>query len=383
MRIAYFTDTYRIGGAERFLADLVAGVAGAGHDVAVVSPQASVLDLVGESATGVDLVGTRVDYSAVSSWQDQLRALARASPELRAVISRLRPNVLHVSNGGHPGSDLNRLATIVARFAGKPKCVLSVHSPASSRSVSQPQLQALSDWLVWRSVDAVHSATLFQARSMSIRSMPPSLLALIPYGVHEPDGPSAEVALLRSRLVSGGRLLVGMVAATGEAEKGHAVFVEALAQSGVDAIGVVVGRNPGASLAQQIERLNLTERVHLEGRVASVGPYVNAIDLLVVPSTAFESLPLVVLEAMAAGKPVFASRLSGIPEAVIDGVTGRLFEPGDVDALSALLREAVRDRGQLERFGRAGKERWREEFSVDAMTQRMLGLYAELASPRA
>src|SRR3954452_21115942 len=161
MRIAYFTDTYRIGGAERFLADLVAGVAGAGHDVAVVSPQASVLDLVGESATGVDLVGTRVDYSAVSSWQDQLRALARASPELRAVISRLRPNVLHVSNGGHPGSDLNRLATIVARVAGKPKCVLSVHSPASSRSVSQPQLQALSDWLVWRSVDAVHSATLF------------------------------------------------------------------------------------------------------------------------------------------------------------------------------------------------------------------------------
>src|SRR3954452_17876090 len=175
MRIVYFTDTYRIGGAERLLADLVTGVADAGHDVIAVSPQASVLDLVRATPHSVELVQTIIDYSAATSWQEQLHALIRSMPELRSLLLRLRPEILHVNNGGHPGSDLNRLATIAARVAARPKCVLTINSAASPRSRSQPQLQALSDWLVWHSVDVVHSATVFQARSMSKRSMPARL----------------------------------------------------------------------------------------------------------------------------------------------------------------------------------------------------------------
>ncbi len=95
------------------------------------------------------------------------------------------------------------------------------------------------------------------------------------------------------------------------------------------------------------------------------------------PSIAYESLPLVILEAMAAGKPVFASRLSGIPEAVLDGTTGRLFEPGAVDELAARLRHASRARDDLKSMGRAGHERWRERFSIEAMTNSILHLYEQ------
>jgi glycosyltransferase involved in cell wall biosynthesis len=378
LRILYFTDTYRTGGAERFLADLVAGVADVGHDVTVASPQASVLELIRATAPGVELLQTQTDYSAAPSWQEQLRALMRSVPELRSMLLRLRPEILHVNNGGHPGSDLNRLATIVSRISAKPKCVLTINSAASPRSQSQPQLQALSDWLMWHSVDVVHSATVFQARSMSSRSMPIGLSRVIPYGVPESEGWTQQVAELRTRLAPAGGLLVGIVSATGEPEKGHAVLVQALARAKTDARTVVVGHHPGDSFVQLIDRLGLKERIYLEGAVPAVGPYLHAIDLLVVPSTAYESLPLVVLEAMAAGKPVFASRLSGIPEAVIDAETGRLFEPGNVEELSALLREAAGDPATLQELGRAGRARWAERFSLEAMTERMLALYAEL-----
>src|SRR5436305_15352442 len=85
---------------------------------------------------------------------------------------------------------------------------------------------------------------------------------------------------------------------------------------------------------------------------------------------------------MAAGKPVFASRLSGIPEAVVDGTTGRLFEPGAVDELAALLREATRTCEELVTMGMVGRERWRESFSTHAMTTSMLKLYERLVAPR-
>jgi L-malate glycosyltransferase len=328
------------------------------------------------------VIRTKTDVWARTSRPARIGAFVRALPELPVVLRRIRPDLLHVNNGGYPGAELCRVATVVAHFAGAPKCVLSVHSPPWPREVSQPQIQAIADRLVWRSVDAVHAATVFVERRLAeLRGMPPALCRKIPYGVTEPLGTSDEITALKARLVPGTGVLVGMISATGEAEKGHAVFAEALARADPDIHAVIVGSHPGDALTEQLSRIGLAGRVALVGRVppAEFGAYLLAIDLLVVPSTAYESLPLVVLEAMAAGKPVFASRLSGIPEAVVDGETGRLFEPGAVAELAALLDEAGRAPDELRRMGEAGHERWGATFSTGAMTASMLELYERLA----
>jgi glycosyltransferase involved in cell wall biosynthesis len=387
MRIAYFMDTPRLGGAERFLADLAAGADAAGHEVTVLSPQRFLLDYVKETAfdANFELAG-RVDYFSARPGLATIASLVRAMPGLRRTIGRSRTDVLHINNGGYPGSDLSRLAALVAPFAGSPHCVLSVHNPAWSRETSQPHLQAIVDRLVWRSVDVVHATSAFVENTLSaLRGMPAALGTHIPYGVAEPAGSTGEVSELRrqfSRAPS--RVLLGIVAATGELHKGHAILLDALALAGVDFDLVVVGSHPGEPFLEQITRLMLEERVSVVGPVSSreVGPYLRAIDLLVVPSTGFESLPFVVLEAMAAGKPVFASSLAGIPEAVLDGETGRLFTAGSVAELAELLRQASRNPVLLGRMGAAGHERWRERFSVDAMVAAMLRLYEGFA-PRA
>jgi glycosyltransferase involved in cell wall biosynthesis len=202
-----------------------------------------------------------------------------------------------------------------------------------------------------------------------LRGMPPHLFRLLPYGVRPPE--TAEGGDdLRERLGLGADdLLVGMVSATSDAGKGHAVFVEAIART-PGAHGIMVGAPPPEDVMREVT--DPAARVTALGRMGQLGTTYEAMDVLVVPSVSDESMPLVVLEAMASGRPVLASRLSGIPEAVTDGVTGALFTPGSSVELSALLRD---QRDRFASWGAAGRERWAERFSVDAMTRSVLSLY--------
>jgi glycosyltransferase involved in cell wall biosynthesis len=104
---------------------------------------------------------------------------------------------------------------------------------------------------------------------------------------------------------------------------------------------------------------------------ARVRALLAAARALVVPST-YEGMPMVVLEAMAAGLPVVASRVSGIPEVVGDGETGWLVPPEDPEALAAALAELLADPEEGRRRGAAGRERVAERFQPSAAAERWL-----------
>lgn len=120
--------------------------------------------------------------------------------------------------------------------------------------------------------------------------------------------------------------------------------------------------------------LGISERVRLLGLREDVARLLTAADVFVQPSRS-EGLPLAVLEAMAAGLPVVASRVGGIHEAVIEGETGRLVLPGEPAALAAALADVLDTPGRRELLGRAGHERAAREFSVARMAQRYRALY--------
>ncbi|MEA2479585.1 MAG: hypothetical protein QOJ07_1507 [Thermoleophilaceae bacterium] len=375
MRVAYFADAPRIGGAERYLADVVAGTIAAGHEVAVLSPQPEVLDLVPDARrlrVGSDA------YASAPSMAARAAAIARSGPALTRALRSVGPDLVHVNNGGYPGSDLCRAVVPLAAGAGVPARAMSVHSVPWPREHSDERVQAAVDGALWRSAHALIGATNAVRHGLvDERAMPESLYVKIPYGVREPGGRD-RAAALRERLAPGGELLLGMVSGTADAEKGHTVLVEALAHAGGDARAVFVGAHPGDLVERLIADRGLGDRVTIAGRVPEVGPYLHAIDALVVPSTAYESLPLTILEAMGAGRAVIASRLSGIPEAVTDGDTGCLFEPGDVEALGDLIEGAAGNRHGLRAMGERGRARWEERFSLSAMTRSVLALYERL-----
>jgi glycosyltransferase involved in cell wall biosynthesis len=78
----------------------------------------------------------------------------------------------------------------------------------------------------------------------------------------------------------------------------------------------------------------------------------------------------VVLEAMAAGLPVVATRVGGVPEMVVPGLTGWLVPPGDAPALAAALSQVLGDHDTRRAMGRAGRERALQDFSLEVMTRR-------------
>jgi glycosyltransferase involved in cell wall biosynthesis len=107
----------------------------------------------------------------------------------------------------------------------------------------------------------------------------------------------------------------------------------------------------------------------------------HALDAFAMPSI-WEGFGLVLLEAMAAGLPIVASRVATIPEVVLDGETGLLVQAGDEVALASALATLAGDRALRERLGQAGRERLRRQFSLDKMVGDTELLYRELVEER-
>jgi glycosyltransferase involved in cell wall biosynthesis len=95
-----------------------------------------------------------------------------------------------------------------------------------------------------------------------------------------------------------------------------------------------------------------------------------------------EGLPMAMLEAMAAGKAVVASKVGAIPEAIMDGDNGLLVAPGDSQALAAALASVLADAALRERLGRRARATVEQHYSLDAVGARLGAIYHELEGAR-
>ena len=116
-----------------------------------------------------------------------------------------------------------------------------------------------------------------------------------------------------------------------------------LVEDGVDACLCLVGDGPDREETEQLAHdIGIVERCLFLGYQDDVAPFYAAFDALVLPS-ANEGTPVSVIEALAGGRPVVATRVGGVPDVVRDGVDGFLVEPGDIDALAERLGRLAAD----------------------------------------
>ncbi len=129
--------------------------------------------------------------------------------------------------------------------------------------------------------------------------------------------------------------------------------------------------NYRSELETYVEEQNLQDYVSFIGKVPyeKVPQYYNAADLFVLPSTAWEGLPMSIIEAMASGLPVVASNIGGIPNAVIDGKTGKLVVPGSVDDVASSLQLLLKDDDLRARISKEARASAEEKFSVNSMVE--------------
>ncbi len=138
---------------------------------------------------------------------------------------------------------------------------------------------------------------------------------------------------------------------------------------------ILVGDGPLLlSVREQAARLPIAGKVHFLGNREDVGQLLSDSDIFVLSSW-WEGFPITILEAMRAGLPVVASDVGGCPEAVVDGQTGFLFEPGDVQTLTRHLSQLIEDTELRCQIGLAGQERFMTRFTADKMVEDTVKIY--------
>jgi glycosyltransferase involved in cell wall biosynthesis len=190
-----------------------------------------------------------------------------------------------------------------------------------------------------------------------------------------------DVRALKERLGAGERVILAVGRLS--REKGHADLIEALAHLRglapvLDFKLVIVGEGPERSRVEGAARAHgLEDRVVFAGQTADVRPFYAMADVLALPSHS-EGSPYVLLEAMAAGVPVVATRVGGVPEIVSDGVDALVVAPRDMRAFAAALERLLTD-GELARALVANAAaRIAREFSPEAHVGSLIEVYRDL-----
>jgi glycosyltransferase involved in cell wall biosynthesis len=163
--------------------------------------------------------------------------------------------------------------------------------------------------------------------------------------------------------------------------------VAALRDQGMYVACDLVGDGPDRdALERQVQERGLENYVTFFGHRSrdQVIEHLGRADLLVAPSVPSsdgrrEGIPVVLIEAMASGVPVVASRLSGIPELVHHEQTGLLAQPGDVDDLCAAIRRLITDRSLAQRLGYEGRRYVEAEFNLHENANALAQLFAEVS----
>lgn len=176
------------------------------------------------------------------------------------------------------------------------------------------------------------------------------------------------------------RILIGSIGRLSD-EKGFDLLIDAftrLVGQGLDAKLVIAGEGPEqASLQKQIEASGIPDRIELLGFCQDTRRFLESLDLFVLSSHR-EGLPNVVLEAMAVGAPVIATRVGGVPRLLTDYQDGRLIDADSSHQIGDAIRELVDAPAMREQISQAAVKTIRERWSFESRMQKIADLYAEL-----
>jgi len=366
--IAYFTDTTGFGGAEQALLTLIAGLNRAEWcPVLIYHPSAGVAPLIERAA---DL---KVELWPVPSMPAGLLGASRVWKFGRDLHAR-RPDIFHAHLTWPLACKFGLVGAIMARV---PAIVATAHLfldfPIDLSILAQQKLISVA---VDRYVAVSHDTAQHLIRKL--------------------HWPANKVQVIHNGVVSGPTELTGsqfnhtqpvqeirhdrpvaLTIARLDEQKGHRFLLDAAVQV-PEVQFILAGDGPlRSSLEVQVQELGLTDRIKFLGHRTDIRDLLASCDVFVLPSL-YEGLPLSILEAMAAGKPVIATQVGGTPEVVIDGETGLLVPPSDSAALAAAIRSVVSNREFAHRLGLAGQIRVVREFSTTIMVRQVSELYTEL-----
>lgn len=178
-----------------------------------------------------------------------------------------------------------------------------------------------------------------------------------------------------------GHLLVGLISYL-RTYKGHEYFIEAAGQilaERKDVTFVIVGEGPEeASIRARIEKTGQTAGIRMLGFREDLLNIFRSLDVFAIPSVEGDTIPQVLMQALAMGIPVVSTTVGSIPDVVLDGKTGFVVPPRDAKALGQCIQMLLNDRSLRERMALEGRALVVSSYSIEKMLDRMESVYRQL-----
>ncbi len=361
IKVLQIVEDLKVGGLERVIQSLALGLPKERYDV-----QVWCLTQGGTIADDLTAAGVHVEILGMGP-----RCTLPFLLKLRRKIKDSRIDILHTH--GYTAATIGRTAGFLA---GVPVMLAHAHSTywgyTEKQLLTEKVISLVTDKIICCS-DAVADFAVGREK------ISPRKVTVVYNGV-EDMRQQAERTMRTELGLSPDDFVIG-VAASLVAQKGHSCFLEAMREvvkNNPKAKAVLAGEGPRRqALEDSVKELGLTRNVVLCGLVGEMGPFFSSIDMLVLSSIEREGLSNSVLEAMSAGKTVIGPKVGGVPEAVLDGETGLIVPPGDSPALASAILSLIRDRGRLEKMGRAGRALYEKKFTRVEMIANIAKVYEE------
>jgi glycosyltransferase involved in cell wall biosynthesis len=337
----------KFGGGEKWMVNAAASLRDKGHKVTLASRKNSrILQYAADKGVPTTVIEIHADISPLKTIKIA-RYLKQHSIDI--LICNLNKDI--------------RVAGLAARMAGN-TAVLARHGMllCSKKWKHKISLTRLCDGII------TNSETIRQTYA-GYGWFPPEFVQVIYNGIVIPD--AIQPVDFGSRypgkkiIYSAGRL---------SDQKGFAYLIDAaaiLAGTRNDLVFVVSGEGKlEEELKARVRELGLEASFIFEGFTSDIYPWLKGCDLFVLASL-FEGMPNVVMEAMAMEKPVIATDVNGARELMQDGITGLIIPPADPASLARAIASLIDDPTKLASFGRAGKQRVAEHFTMQRMADRL------------
>jgi glycosyltransferase involved in cell wall biosynthesis len=374
-----------MGGPALHVAYLTAGLRERGYDTTLVAGSlARGEDSMAFVAEGRDVEVVRIDE--LGREISPLRDLA-ATLRLARLIRRERPDILHTHTA--KAGTVGRVAALLAGRRRPPIVVHTFHGHVLRGyfgPVRSLVFRLLERWLAAHTTALIAVSPQVRDDLVDLHVAPPERFAVIRLGIELDERVNgAQNGRLESRRYLGippDRFAVGWIGRMTAVKRTDDVLLafKRLRDEGVDAVLCLVGDGPDrVQLERRAHELGVMRDTLFLGYQEDVAPFYAAFDALVLPSSN-EGTPVSAIEALAAGRPVVATRVGGVPDVVEEGKDGFLVEPGATEELADRLAQLARDPVLREQMGRAGRERVLPRYAVDRLVDDVDRLYRSLLS---
>jgi glycosyltransferase involved in cell wall biosynthesis len=375
--IIYFTESSGYGGAERYLIDLVPKAKDAAETVSVALPFKKNNNRLREQLRSRGITVLEIPQYKAAYPVNFLIALR---------FLRAHPGAfLHFSL---PHPDCCRWVLLAAALLRRKYIISELLVPENPFKagwyfmVTHLIFNGLKKYSYNRAGKVIAICERMRDILVGSYGMPSEKIAVIYNGIEvgTVEGrPSARDRLMKEFGIREGSLIVTTVGRLAE-QKGHIFLIRAMQKLVAEHPQVVlllVGDGPLKGLLEaEIQSMKLSASVRMTGFRDDFSDLLAITDIFVFPSLN-EGLSYILLEAMAAGKPVVATDAGGNKELVVDGETGRIVRPKDVEGLRVAIEALIADEKLRETMGEKGQQKVRASFALEGMIRKTLSFYDE------